>query len=162
MAQIAELIAPSLEHAGYGVVRVKFMVGSPRTLQIMVEPIEGGVMTVDNCADISRLISAILEVEDPIVGPFVLEVSSPGIDRPLVRPQDFERFSGFEAKIETKHGNQSRKRFRGKLLGLSEGRVMVEVDNGLGDEILDIKYQDIVSAKLVLTEELIAASLKDS
>lgn len=160
-ARIEELIAPSLEHAGFRVVRVKLAGGSPRTLQIMAEPIEGGTMTVDHCAELSRLISTILDVEDPIAGSYMLEVSSPGIDRPLVRPEDFDRFSGFEAKIETRSAKEGRRRYRGRLLGLTDGIVRVEAQSEAGEEVFDIEFDEIASAKLVLTDDLIEAALKE-
>lgn len=158
-ARIEELIAPSLEHAGYRVVRVKLMGSGPRTLQVMAEPLTGGPMTVDHCAELSRLVSTILDVEDPISGSYMLEVSSPGIDRPLVRPEDFERFSGFEVKVETRHARDGRRRYRGRLSGLVEGCVRIAAEGKAGEEVFDISFDEIAAAKLVLTDDLIKASL---
>ena len=125
----------------------------------MAERSDGATMTVENCAEISRALSALLDVEDPIEGAYNLEVSSPGIDRPLVRLEDFARFAGFEAKIETARPVDGRKRFSGRLDGVSEGRVRLDLGDG---EVAAVPYEDIREAKLVLTDELIAASLNDT
>ena len=114
-------------------------------------------MQVDDCADLSRAISALLDVEDPIVGTYTLEVSSPGIDRPLTRIKDFERFAGFEAKVETQRPIGGRKRFRGKLIGIDGGQVRLHVD---GVDV-DVPYDEIAKARLVLTDELLAAAKID-
>ncbi len=151
------LIAPSLEGMGYELVRVAFQ-GKPHpTLQIKAERKDGHGMTVDDCADISRSLSALLDVEDPIQGGYVLEVSSPGIDRPLTRTKDFVNWAGHETKVESLAAVDGRKRFRGKLLGLDDqGRVKLLTDAG---EVA-IAPEDIKSAKLVLTDELIDAVTK--
>ena len=151
---IDRLVAPALDALGYDVVRVKPMSQSPRTLQIMAERHDRAGMTVDQCSEISRVASALLDVEDPIGGAYSLEVSSPGIDRPLVRGDDFERFAGHLAKLETSRPHDGRKRFRGQLLGHDDGNVRIEVDG----EVFAIPLVDIAAAKLVLTDELIAAS----
>jgi len=151
------LIAPSLEGMGYELVRVAFQGKTHPTLQIMAERKDGAGMTVDDCADISRSLSALLDVEDPIQGGYVLEVSSPGIDRPLTRSKDFVNWAGHETKIESLAAVDGRKRFRGKLLGLDdEGRVKLLTDAG---EVA-IHMDDIKSAKLVLTDELVDAVTK--
>jgi ribosome maturation factor RimP len=111
-------------------------------------------MTVDDCADISRAVSALLDVEDPISSAYTLEVSSPGIDRPLTRAKDFDRFAGFEARIETRLPIDGRKRFRGILRGVQDGKVVVESPEGTFGLPLD----EVQRAKLILTDELIAAS----
>lgn len=154
--QIERLVAPLLEAMGYCVVRIKIMGKRRFTLQIMAERQNGAGITLDACSEISRAVSALLDVEDPIAGPYDLEVSSPGIDRPLVRPADFERFAGHVAKIETRHLLDGRKRFRGRLLGLSGNAVRIAVN---GDQTR-IPLDDIAGAKLVLTDELIAAADK--
>ena len=158
-ARIEELIAPSLEHAGFRVVRVKLVGTGRRTLQIMAEPFDGGPMTVEGCAELSRLVSAILDVEDPISGTYMLEVSSPGIDRPLVRPEDFDRFSGHEVKLETRQLIEGRRRYRGRLLGLVGARVRIAAESEAGEEVFEISLDEVASAKLVLTDDLIRASL---
>lgn len=155
--RIEALIAPSLEAMGYDVVRVQLS-GSGRRLilQVMAEPSDGGVMTVEKCADISRAISALLDVEDPISGAYTLEVSSPGIDRPLVRPSDYERFAGYEAKIETNRLVDGRKRFRGRLGGVTEDGVRIALDQ----RETNVPFDAIHRAKLVLTDELLAEAAK--
>ena len=153
---VAPLIEPTLQAMGYALVRVALVGGAGRpTLQIMAERTDGAAMSVDDCADISNAVSAILDVEDPISGAYVLEVSSPGIDRPLVKKDDYERFAGFEARLETVEPVLGRKRFRGRLLGTDADAVRVKLDTG---EEVDLPLTRIARAKLVLTDELIAAS----
>lgn len=148
------LIAPPLEGLGYELVRVVLQGRTRPTLQIMAERKDGKGMTVDDCADISRSVSALLDVEDPIQGEYVLEVSSPGIDRPLTRSKDFVSWAGYETKVETLTPVDGRKRFRGKLLGLdSDGRVKLLTETG--EVAMDLA--DIKTAKLVLTDELVDA-----
>lgn len=153
--RIAQMVSPSLEAMGYEVVRVQLSGGQRQILQVMADRLDQKPMNVEDCADISRTISALLDVEDPISTAYTLEVSSPGIDRPLVRPKDFKRFAGFEARLEAKVPVEGRKRFRGTLLGLDEeGAVLMDSDAGQ----LRIAFSDIGRAKLILTDELIAAS----
>lgn len=152
--RISALIAPSLDAMGYDLVRVALQGRLRRTLQVMAERRDRQAMTVEDCADISRQISALLDVEDPIEGAYDLEVSSPGIDRPLTRPKDFERFAGLEAKLETVAAVDGRKRFRGRVLGLGEGEmVRFAADDG---ETHAFAFANIARARLVLTDELIA------
>ena len=156
LAAIEAMIAPTLEAMGYALVRLRFTGGSGRqTLQVMAERSDGAGMTVDDCAEISRTISALLDVEDPLPGAYLLEVSSPGIDRPLVRPADYERFAGHEASIETGRPIDGRKRFRGRLGGLDGAGVRLDLAEG-GAVVLPLA--DIQRAKLVLTDELLAAA----
>jgi ribosome maturation factor RimP len=122
----------------------------------MAERSDGKEMTVEDCAEISRAVSAILDVEDPIAGAYVLEVSSPGIDRPLTRPDDFARFAGHEAKLELNVAVDGRKRFRGRLVGLEGESVRIAAEEG---ECL-LPLPEIRAAKLVLTDALVADSLK--
>ena len=150
---VEALIAPALEGLGYDLVRVKLIGTTRPTLQIMAERRDEAGMTVDDCADISRTVSAILDVEDPISGAYMLEVSSPGLDRPLVRPRDFERFAGFEAKIELRRPVNGRKRYRGTVLGYADDVVTIEMEDGPAA----LPFGDIDSAKLVITDELLAA-----
>ncbi len=156
-AEIERLIGPSLAAMGYHIVRIHFSGGQRPVLQIMAErsDIEGVQcgMTVEDCAEISRTVSALLDVEDPLPGPYTLEVSSPGIDRPLVRKRDFERFAGFEARIEVVAPIDGRRRFKGKLLGVAGDAVRLAVD----DREVNLPIADIANAKLMLTDELIAA-----
>lgn len=155
--RIEELIAPSLEALGYEVVRVRLNGGRRPTLQVMIERRDLEPISLDACAEVSRTISALLDVEDPLKGAYVLEVSSPGIDRPLVRPRDFERFAGFEAKIELERAIEGRRRFRGRVLGADSDRVRIQVDH---DE-LSLPLAAVKTAKLVLTDELIAATQRE-
>jgi ribosome maturation factor RimP len=155
-AQIERMIAPSLAAMGYDIVRVLLTGGQRPTLQVMAERTDGQDMSVDDCAEISRAVSALLDVEDPIAGAYTLEVSSPGIDRPLTRPADFQRFAGFEARVETRQPVEGRKRFRGRLLGLEGDSIRIATPEGEAALPVD----DILRAKLVLTDELIAATDK--
>ncbi|MGE5538348.1 MAG: ribosome maturation factor RimP [Gemmatimonas sp.] len=152
---VATLIEPTLQSMGYALVRVALVGGAGRpTLQVMAERVDGAAMSVDDCADISEAVSAVLDVEDPIAGAYTLEVSSPGIDRPLVKKADYERFAGFEARVETSEPVGGRKRFRGRLLGTAEDSVRLKLDTG---EDVELPLARISKAKLVLTDELIAA-----
>jgi ribosome maturation factor RimP len=153
-AQIEAMIAPSLEAMGYRVVRVAFTGGRRPTLQVMAERRDDGGMTVEDCATLSHTISALLDVADPIADPYQLEVSSPGIDRPLTRREDYERFAGFEAKVELQRPQDGRKKFRGKLLGLSGDNAKLLV----GEEAVLLPLAAVARAKLVLNDELIAAT----
>ncbi len=114
-------------------------------------------MTVDDCAEISRNLSALLDVEDPIAESYALEVTSPGIDRPLMRLQDYERFAGLEAKIETKRPHDGRRKFTGRLAGVRGQRIAIGGETGEAE----IPFDEIARANLVLTDELIAASMND-
>ncbi len=152
--RIRTMIEPSLEAMGYRVVRIAFTGGRRATLQIMAERRDDAPMTVEDCADISRQISAVLDVEDPIATQYTLEVSSPGIDRPLVSREDFVRFAGFEAKVELNRPVDGQKRFRGRLLGFAEDDVRLALE----DREVALPFADIARAKLMLTDELIAAA----
>lgn len=156
--EIAALLAPTLHDLGFDLVQVKLTGGQRRTLQVMAEPLDPKAgMTVDDCAEISHAISAVLDVADPIDGAYALEVSSPGIDRPLVRRADFARFAGHVIKAELDAPHDGRKRLVGKLLGLgADGSVGLEID---GAE-WRVPFERIKKAKLVLTDALIAAALK--
>lgn len=151
------MIEPSLSGLGYDLVRVRFDDGNNCTLQIMAERKDRREMTVEDCATISRDLSALLDVEDPIQEAYALEISSPGLDRPLTRPEDYDRFSGFVAKLETRALIDGQKRFRGKLAGMRGEDIVIDCD----DVELQIPYADIARCKLVLTDELIAASMKN-
>jgi len=158
-AEITRLIEPTLTAMGYELVRVQFGGGQHRpTLQIMAERSDRQAMAVEDCAEISRSLSAILDVEDPVEGSYMLEVSSPGIDRPLIRPADYERFAGFEARLETREPIEGRRRFRGRLLGLEGDCVRLEEQ---GAE-LRLPLERINKAKLLLTDALIAAAASDA
>lgn len=154
--RIERLVTPALEAMGYAVVRVRLTGQPERVLQIMVELLDGATVTVRDCGKISRTVSALLDVEELIQGEYNLEVSSPGIDRPLIKAVDFERFAGHVVKIEVRRPSAGRKRFRGRLLGIDGEDVKIDI----ADEIAVIPLADIATAKLVLTDELIAEAMK--
>ena len=151
--ELATLFTPILDDMGYDMVRVQVTGTQNPTLQIMAERRDGVPMTVEDCAEISRALSDLLEAEDPFDDTYSLEVSSPGIDRPLVRLADYERFSGFEARVETREPISGRKRFKGHLRGHDGTNVIVEQD---GAQVA-VPFASIHRAKLILTDELIAA-----
>ncbi|HRJ12273.1 MAG TPA: ribosome maturation factor RimP [Alphaproteobacteria bacterium] len=154
--RIAELAIPSLMDLGFELVRVQLGGGQSRpTLQIMAEPQDGSQMTVEGCALVSQQLSALLDVHDALPGAYVLEVSSPGIDRPLTRVKDFENWQGREAQIETHVRIQNRGRFRGIFKARKDGITLTQ--DGVA---YDIDYNDIRKAKLVLTDELINETQK--
>ncbi len=153
--RIADIIAPTVADMGFELVRVRLMSGRVPMLQIMAERPDGG-MEVEDCAQLSRRISAILDVEDPISGEYTLEVSSPGIDRPLTRPEDFNRWAGWTARLETDELVAGRKRFKGELRGVEDDEILIEIEEG----IVGLKFEWLADAKLVMTDELIALSLK--
>ena len=153
--RLADIVRPTVEGMGFELVRLRYMGGKRPTLQIMAEKPDG-TMEVDDCADLSRGLSAALDVDDPIEGNYALEVSSPGIDRPLTRLKDFDSFEGWEAKLETSEMIDGRKRFKGELQGVEDDEVLIRIPEG----IIGLKFEWIADAKLVLTDELIAESLK--
>jgi len=152
--QVADLIEPTLRDMGFELVRVLLHGGQRPTLQVMAERADRTPMTVEHCAEISRAVSALLDVADPIAGAYRLEVTSPGLDRPLTRRADFERFRGFEARVETEQPIDGRRRFRGRLLGLVDDQVRLQLD--AGEQA--IAFDDIKKAKLVVTDEVLAAA----
>ena len=151
--RIAHSVEPVANDLGYALVRVKVTQENGCTLQIMAED-AAGRFTITDCERLSKDLSPVLDVEDPIDREYHLEVSSPGIDRPLVRPEHFARFAGFEARIELNRPLDGRKRFQGRLLGLEGEAVRL----GLGETTVDLPLSAIARAKLVLTDELIAAT----
>jgi ribosome maturation factor RimP len=155
MSQLQPLIEPAVEAAGYKLVRVRLIGGEPKTLQIMAERPDG-TMNIEDCATLSRALSEAFEADDPIEGNYNLEVSSPGIDRPLTRISDFARWAGHEAKIELRAPQDGRKRFKGILLGLDGNDVAIES----GGTRFTIAFSGIEEAKLVLTDKLIEEDLK--
>jgi ribosome maturation factor RimP len=156
MSQLEPIIAPQVEAAGYRLVRLRLIGGRRKTLQVMAER-PNGQMDVDDCARLSRALSEFLDREDPIEGEFVLEVSSPGIDRPLTRITDFARWAGHEAKIELAAPDATgRKRFKGLLLGLEGNDVVLETQGARAQ----FPFRSIADAKLVLTDRLIEEDLK--
>ena len=152
---LAEIITPVIEDMGFELVRVRLMSGKSTTLQVMADRPEGGI-EVDECAKISQAIGAVLDVEDPILDEYSLEVSSPGIDRPLTRLKDFDAFEGYEAKIETTELIDGRRRFKGELAGVEAGEVLINVEEGT----IGLQFDWLSDAKLVLTDDLIKEMLR--
>lgn len=157
--RIAQIIGPVIEDMGFELVRVRLMTGKQSTLQIMAQKPDGTI-EVDDCAAISTAVSAVLDVEDPIVDAYTLEVSSPGIDRPLTRLKDFDQWQGFEAKIETEELIEGRRRFKGILAGVEGDEVLIELDEGKEPVTIGLKFDWLSDAKLVLTDELIRDVLR--
>ncbi len=153
--RLAGIVTPIIEGMGYELVRIRLMSGKRVILQIMADKPEGGIV-VDDCAKISLAVSAVLDVEDPIEDEYALEVSSPGIDRPLTRLKDFETFEGYQVKLLTSELIGGRKRFSGELKGVQDGEILIEISEG----IIGLQFDWLTEAKLVLTDELIAESLK--
>lgn len=160
-AEIASLAEPVLQDLGFRLVRVKVSRRDGITAQIMVDKPGGGV-AIEDCALISRRLSPVLDAHDPVPSGYYLEISSPGIDRPLVRPSDFEEWAGFEARIELKELLAGRKRFRGILDGYENGEALIkmEIEGMEGPQIVGLPVDLIQEAKLVATDELIRASLR--
>lgn len=157
MAALEELLEPLIVDLGFELVRVQFNTGGGRPhLQIMAEPNDGSVMGAEGCSKLSREISALLDVEDPIASAFELEVSSPGTDRPLTRLKDFARYVGYEAKFETAQPIDGQKRYRGDLLNV-EGTTISFV-NDQGEHSL--AFDQIAKSKLVMNDRLTKAALK--
>ncbi|MEM9369743.1 MAG: ribosome maturation factor RimP [Pseudomonadota bacterium] len=153
--RLAALVVPTLEGMGFELVRLRFISGKKATVQIMAERPDG-TMEIEDCASLSRALSAILDVEDPIEGEYSLEVSSPGIDRPLTRIHDFERWGGYEAKLETDEMIGGRRRFKGILAGVEANEVLIDIQEGT----IGLEFAWLSDAKLVLTDDLITESLK--
>lgn len=159
-ADIAALAEPVLDGLGFRLVRVRIMGGQDTVVEIMAERPDGS-MTVEDCKMVSLNLSPVLDVHDPLPGSYRLQVSSPGIDRPLVRPSDFEHWSGQEAKIELKEPVDGRKRFRGVLDGYVDGEVRINADLGKdGRQVLGFPIALIGEARLVLTDALVRESLR--
>ena len=150
--RLLELLDPVAEAAGYEIVRLRLMGGEEaRRLQIMAETPEGD-MVVEDCARLSRAMSEIMDAADPIAGEYTLEVSSPGVDRPLTRLKDFENYDGFEARIELDRVAEGRKRFRGVLAGVEGDAIGIDLEGE--DSTAMIPFEWIVDAKLILTDAL--------
>ena len=155
LARIENDIVSMLEVMGFDLVRLLLIGSQNPRLQLMAEPSNGDLMTVEHCEEISRALSALLDVEDPISESVTLEVSSAGVDRPLTRLSDFERFKGFKAKVETRFLVEGRRRFSGTLGGVEEGdKVRIATDEG---EAL-VSFSDMAKAKLIATDELFEAA----
>ncbi|NKX44922.1 ribosome maturation factor RimP [Roseicyclus persicicus] len=157
--RMAEILTPVIEGMGFEVVRIRLMGGKTKTLQIMAERPEGGI-EVDECAEISTAVSAVLDVEDPLDEAYTLEVSSPGIDRPLTRLKDFETWEGYEAKVETTEMIDGRRRFKGVLAGVEGDEVLLNLEEGAETVTVGLHFDLLSDAKLVLTDDLIREMLR--
>ncbi|MEI6201078.1 MAG: ribosome maturation factor RimP [Enhydrobacter sp.] len=150
--RIEDIVAPTIVGMGFDLVRVSMSRGGG-ILQIMIEPSDGRPMDVEDCATLSRALSAVLDVEDPIPNNYTLEVSSPGIDRPLTRPKDYERWAGHLARFETTFPVEGRRRFKGVLLGLENDIVRLKLDDGTEAQL---PLATVIRAKLEITDALLA------
>ena len=157
--RIQEIIEPVIEGLGFELVRVRLQGGKTPLLQIMAQKPDGTI-EVDDCADISTAVSAVLDVEDPIIDAYTLEVSSPGIDRPLTRLKDFDLWNGYVAKIETEEMIDGRRRFKGVLEGTEGDEVLIAIEDGSEEVTIGLKFDWLADAKLVLTDDLIRDVLK--
>jgi len=158
--RLADILTPLIEGMGFELVRIRLMSGKTMTLQIMAERPEGGI-EVDQCAEISTAVSALMDVEDPIEDNYTLEVSSPGIDRPLTRLKDFDTWQGYEAKLETEELIDGRRRFKGELAGIDGDEVLINLMDEKGDPVtIGLEFDWLTDAKLVLTDELITEMLR--
>ena len=144
--RLAEIVTPVIEDMGYELVRIRLMSGKTATLQIMADKPQGGI-EVDDCAEISNAVSAVLDVEDPILDAYTLEVSSPGIDRPLTRLKDFDMFEGYEAKLETADLIDGRRRFKGELAGVDEDEVLINIPEAEETVTIGLKFDWLSDAK---------------
>ena len=157
--RLAEIIGPVIEDLGFELVRIRLQGGKTATLQIMADRPEGGI-NVDDCSDISTAVSAVLDVEDPLEDAYHLEVSSPGIDRPLTRMKHFATFEGYEARLETNQPIDGRKRFKGILAGTEGDEVLLNIEEAGETHTIGLNFDWLSDAKLVLTDELIAEMLR--
>ena len=158
--RIAEIVTPVIEDMGFELVRLRLMSGKTATLQIMADRPEGGI-EVDELAKISTDVSAVLDVEDPISEEYTLEVSSPGIDRPLTRLKAFDVWDGYEARIETENLIDGQRRFKGWLRGTENGEVLIEIEQGTETPTIGLQFDWLSDAKLILTDDLIREVLKN-
>jgi ribosome maturation factor RimP len=157
--RLADIVGPVVEGLGFELVRIRLMGGKTRTLQIMADRPDGRI-GVDECGDISVAVSAVLDVEDPIEDSYVLEVSSPGIDRPLTRLKDFDTWKGWEARVETTELIDGRRRFKGTLAGIEGDEVLIEIEEGAETLTIGLHFDWLADAKLILTDDLIAEMLR--
>ena len=157
--RLAEIVRPVIEGMGFELVRIRMMSGKAKTVQIMAERPDGRI-EVDDCAQISTAVSATLDVEDPIEDNYTLEVSSPGIDRPLTRLKDFDTWQGYEAKLETTELIDGRRRFKGMIAGTEGSEVLVEIEEKGEPVTIGLQFDWLTDAKLVLTDELIRDVLR--
>lgn len=161
--RVAALAEPVLEDLGYRLVRARIVGQAPATVQVMAERPDG-TLNIDDCERISRALSPVFDVDDPMPGEYRLEVSSPGVDRPLVRPQDFERWAGYEVRVEMTELLSGRRRFRGVLEGFAddEVRLLFEAEPATEPVVIGLPFDRIAEARLVMSDQLIRESLKRS
>lgn len=157
--RLASIVTPVIEGLGFELVRLRLMSGKTRTLQIMADRPDGGIEVAD-CAAISTAVSAALDVEDPLEDAYTLEVSSPGIDRPLTRLKDFAAWEGYEARLETTELIDGRRRFKGELAGVEGDEVLIEIEENGEPVTIGLQFDWLSDAKLVLTDDLIAEMLR--
>jgi len=157
--RLAEIVRPAIEVEGLELVRLRLMSGKTRILQIMADRPAGGI-EIDELGTVTTNVSAVLDVEDPLEDAYVLEVSSPGIDRPLTRLKDFETWSGYEARIETEELIDGRRRFKGSLQGVEGNEVLIEIEDQGEPITIGLQFDWLSDAKLILTDELIAETLR--
>jgi ribosome maturation factor RimP len=157
--RLADIVQPVIEGMGFELIRLRLMGGKTRVLQIMADRPDGGI-GVDECGDISIAVSATLDVEDPLEDNYVLEVSSPGIDRPLTRLKDFEAWKGWEARIETTELIDGRRRFKGDLAGVQGDEVLITIEESGEEVTIGLQFDWLSDAKLILTDELITEMLR--
>lgn len=157
--RLADIVTPVIEGLGFELVRIRLMGGKTRTLQIMADRPEGGII-VEDCATISTAVSAVLDVEDPVEDEYILEVSSPGIDRPLTRLKDFDMWADYEARLETTELIDGRRRFKGFLRGTEGDEVLIEIEEGAETLTIGLQFEWLSDAKLILTDDLIAEMLR--
>lgn len=157
--RLADIVGPVIEGLGFELIRLRLMGGNTRILQIMADRPDGGI-NVDECGAISTAVSASLDIEDPIEENYVLEVSSPGIDRPLTRLKDFDIWKGWEARIETTELIDGRRRFKGTIGGIEGNEVLIQIEEGGQEVVIGLNFEWLADAKLILTDELIAEMLR--
>lgn len=157
--RLAEIVRPAVEAVGFELVRLRLMSGKTRTLQIMADRADGGI-EIDELGEITTMVSAVLDVEDPVEDAYVLEVSSPGIDRPLTRFKDFDTWADYEARVETAELIDGRRRFKGMLRGTEGDEILIEIEDHGAPVTIGLKFSWLSDAKLVLTDELIAETLR--
>ncbi len=157
--RLADIVGPVIEGMGFELVRIRLMGGNTRTLQIMADRPDGGI-EVDDCGEISIAVSAVLDVEDPVEDNYILEVSSPGIDRPLTRLKDFEMWKGWEARIETTELVDGRRRFKGTLGGVEGEEVLIQIEEAGEPVVIGLQFDWLADAKLILTDDLISEMLR--
>jgi len=153
---IRELLAPTLAARSYALVRTRLSAAGRRTLQVMVERLDGRAMTVDDCAGVSRVVSALLDAKELIEGTYQLEITSPGIDRPLMNAEDFKRYMGYAASVTLSTAKKGRSKIQGLIVGVADEGIEIEPEGE--SEKLTVCFSDIVDAKLLLTDVLLKAA----